>query len=248
MTAVSSMPAAPAVLAVLATAAAVALLVPSRPRTGAGDVRQRRPPTRDGLLRRHRLLCSVLAGAGVATVVGGSAGLVGAAAGTVAAWVAIGRAESPQERRRRDEVRRDLPAVVTLVAAALRSGAAPADAVVLVAASLPGAAADRLTPVAARLRLGVPDVSVWADLVRDPELAPLGRTLARAHDTGASVVTSVERLADDLARTARSSVEDRARAIGVKAAVPLGLCLLPSFVLIGIVPLVAGLVSTMGWS
>ncbi|WP_262347545.1 type II secretion system F family protein [Nocardioides dongxiaopingii] len=138
--------------------------------------------------------------------------------------------------------------MVTLVAAALRSGAAPADAVVLVAASLPGAAADRLAPVAARLRLGVPDVSVWADLVRDPELAPLGRTLARAHDTGASVVAAVERLADDLASAARSSVEDRARAIGVKAAVPLGLCLLPSFVLIGIVPLVAGLVSTMGWS
>jgi len=33
----------------------------------------------------------------------------------------------------------------------------------------------------------------------------------------------------------------------VKAAVPLGLCLLPAFVLIGIVPLVAGLMSTMTW-
>ncbi|WP_246060890.1 type II secretion system F family protein [Nocardioides dongxiaopingii] len=233
---------------VLAAAVAAALLVPPRARARSGEVRERRPAAHEGLLRRHRLLCSVLAGAGVATVVGGSAGLVGAAVGAVAAWVAIGRAESPQERRRRAEVRRDLPAVVTLVAAALRSGAAPADAVVLVAASLPGAAADRLAPVAARLRLGVPDVSVWADLVRDPELAPLGRTLARAHDTGASVVAAVERLADDLASAARSSVEDRARAIGVKAAVPLGLCLLPSFVLIGIVPLVAGLVSTMGWS
>ncbi|MCW2792983.1 MAG: type secretion system protein, partial [Nocardioides sp.] len=40
-------------------------------------------------------------------------------------------------------------------------------------------------------------------------------------------------------------VEDRARAVGVKAALPLGLCLLPAFVLIGIVPLVAGLLTTL---
>jgi hypothetical protein len=34
--------------------------------------------------------------------------------------------------------------------------------------------------------------------------------------------------------------------VGVKAAVPLGLCLLPAFVLIGIVPVVAGLLTTLG--
>jgi hypothetical protein len=32
----------------------------------------------------------------------------------------------------------------------------------------------------------------------------------------------------------------------VKAAVPLGLCLLPAFVLIGIVPVVAGLLVSLG--
>ena len=74
----------------------------------------------------------------------------------------------------------------------------------------------------------------------------LGRALARAHRTGAPVVPAVERLADELARSARSEVEDRARAVGVKAAVPLGLCLLPAFVLIGIVPLVAGLLTSLG--
>jgi pilus assembly protein TadC len=55
----------------------------------------------------------------------------------------------------------------------------------------------------------------------------------------------VERLADELARSARAEVEDRARAVGVKAAVPLGLCLLPSFLLIGVVPLVAGLLRSL---
>ena len=87
---------------------------------------------------------------------------------------------------------------------------------------------------------------VWADLATDPALGPLGRALARAHRTGAPVVPAVERLADELTRSARAEVEDRARAVGVKAAVPLGLCLLPAFVLIGIVPVVAGLLTSLG--
>jgi hypothetical protein len=40
-------------------------------------------------------------------------------------------------------------------------------------------------------------------------------------------------------------VESRARAVGVKAAVPLGVCLLPAFVLVGVVPLVAGAVGVL---
>ncbi|THJ01773.1 type II secretion system protein, partial [Nocardioides sp.] len=63
--------------------------------------------------------------------------------------------------------------------------------------------------------------------------------------TGAPVVSAVERLADELARRARGEVEDRARAVGVRAAVPLGVCLLPSFLLLGIVPLAASLASTI---
>jgi hypothetical protein len=40
-------------------------------------------------------------------------------------------------------------------------------------------------------------------------------------------------------------VEERARTVGVRAALPLGLCLLPSFLLLGIVPLVVGLLSEL---
>ena len=88
--------------------------------------------------------------------------------------------------------------------------------------------------------------TVWSDVAADPALGPLGRAMARSHRTGAPVVTAIERLGDELARAARAEVEDRARAVGVRAAVPLGLCLLPAFVLIGIVPVVAGLLGTLG--
>ena len=76
-------------------------------------------------------------------------------------------------------------------------------------------------------------------------LAPLGRTLARAHATGAPVAIAIERLSDDLRARSRAEVEDRARTVGVKAAIPLGLCLLPAFLLLGIVPLAAGLLTSL---
>lgn len=194
---------------------------------------------------RLRLLWSLLAGLGAATFVQGPAAPVVGLAAAVAAWVVIGRAESPATRRAREDVRRELPHLVDLFAATLRAGSAPGDGLAVVCAALPGAAADRLDTVSARLALGVDPVQVWASLGEDPDLAPLGRTLSRAQATGASVVRSVERLADELAGRARADVEERARAVGVKAALPLGLCLLPAFILVGIVPLVAGLLGTL---
>ncbi|NYI99369.1 Flp pilus assembly protein TadB [Nocardioides thalensis] len=232
-------------LAAVAAGAAAALLVsrpgrmPSRARPGST-----RPPTQvDGLLRRWRPLWALLAGAGAAVLLGGPAAPVAGALVGAAVWVVAGRVEPRGVRLRREEVRRDLPHVVALLGAALRSGAAPAVAVDLACRALPGAAADRLRPVAARLELGADPAAVWGELADDPALGPLGRTMARTHRTGAPVVDAVDRLGEDLARQARAEVEDRARAVGVRAAVPLGVCLLPAFLLLGIVPLVAGLAS-----
>lgn len=234
-------------VAVAAATVAVSLLVPARPRPPDEPPAAPLATEGAGWLRRHRLLWSVLAGAGAATFLGGPVSLPAAGAAAAVVWVVIGRAESPAVRAERESVRRDLPAVVTLLAAALRSGADPGESVTVVADALPGPASARLAAVASRLRLGGDPGLVWAELAHDGELAALGRTMARAQLTGSPVVTAVERLAADLARSARGEAEDRARAVGVKAAVPLGLCLLPAFVLIGIVPLVAGLVTSLGW-
>ena len=157
-----------------------------------------------------------------------------------------GASSLPAIRRERESVRRELPHVVSLLASALRGGAAPEGGLRLVAQALPGPASRRLRHVAARLALGADPALVWSELADvDPELAGLGRSMSRTHRSGAPVAAAVERLAEELARTARAEVEDRARAVGVKAALPLGICLLPAFVLIGIVPLVAGLMATV---
>jgi Flp pilus assembly protein TadB len=231
-------------LAALAAAAAAALLVRPPPPLPILHVVGPAPPRSDaGWLHRHRLLWSACAGLGAAVFVAGPAGVPAGAVAAVVVWVVVGRAEPASERARRRAVARDLPHLVALLAATLRAGAAPHDGVSQVCAALPGPAADRLAGVAARLSLGVDPVEVWTGLAAEPALAPLGRTFARAQETGASVVGAVERLADELARSARAESEERARAVGVRAAVPLGLCLLPAFVLIGIVPLVVALMT-----
>ncbi len=229
---------------VLCAALAAALLMPVSPALREVRVVSTPRPGADWL-HRHRLLWAGLAGVGAWVFVQGRAGPLAGIAAAVGAWVVIGRAEPADVRARREAVSRDLPYVVTLFAATLRAGAAPADGIAVVCAALPGAAADRLSGVAARLSLGLDPVRVWSALADDPELARLGRALARAQASGAPVVASVERLGDELARGARAETEERARAVGVKAAVPLGLCLLPSFILIGIVPLVVALLATL---
>jgi pilus assembly protein TadC len=84
----------------------------------------------------------------------------------------------------------------------------------------------------------------WSgELCDDDVLAPLVRTLTRAERSGSSVVDAVEQLAEQLEREAGAAAEDAARRVGVAAAVPLGVCLLPAFLLIGIVPTVAGLLT-----
>ncbi|KAA1428496.1 type II secretion system F family protein [Nocardioides antri] len=212
--------------------------LPGRPATA---------PAAEGALRRWRAAWACLAGVGAATLLGGAAAPLAGIGVAAAVWVVAGRIEPRAERLRREDVRRDLPHVVTLLGAALRSGAAPGPAIDLVRRALPGAAADVLGPIAARLALGADPVEVWSGLADDPAIGPLGRTMARAHRSGAPVVAAVERLSEELARRARAEVEDRARAVGVRAAVPLGVCLLPAFLLLGIVPLVAGLARSIAW-
>ena len=132
---------------------------------------------------------------------------------------------------------------VHLLGAALVAGAAPVTALNAVAEAVPGPVAEELLLVRHRLALGVDPVTVWSSLTGP--LAPLGRTLARAHRSGSSVSAAVTALGEDLRAAARQQVEEAARTVEVKAAAPLGVCFLPAFVLLGIVPMTAGVFSAL---
>ena len=209
------------------------------PRPGGGPSR---PHASDV---RLRALWSVVAGAGVTLFVSGPLGLPAGAVAAAGTWVILGRTEPTAVRRAREAAERDLPGLVHLLAAALDSGCATGEALRLVCEAYPGPAAELVSSVPPRLALGIDVEAAWRPVLDHAHLAVLGRTMVRAHHSGASVATAVAALADELGRRSRLRVEERARAVGVKAAVPLGLCLLPSFVLLGIVPVAVALMESL---
>lgn len=220
---------------------AVALILLERPRS-----RLERPlaPTAvddEPLLRRRRLPLAVLSGIGVAIFFGGVIGVVAAAAAGWWSYRVLGRVESRAQVARRRAIDHDLPPAVDLFAGALRTGAAAGPALLLVADAIGGPVADELARVHRRLELGTDPATVWRDLGSSGPLAPVGRALARAHDSGASVALAAERLATELRERGATQVEARARSVSSRVAAPLGACFLPAFVLLGIVPLVAGM-------
>jgi Flp pilus assembly protein TadB len=163
----------------------------------------------------------------------------------VAVWVVSGRAEDPAVVRRRERLLGDLPTGVDLLASCLDAGSAPESSLVVVSRALGGPVGEEFLAIHHRLEVGVDPVRVWRAVAAHDELGPLGRAVGRAHETGAPVGRAVHQLADELRERARADVEARARSIEVKAAAPLGLCLLPAFVVLGVVPMVVGVFSAM---
>jgi pilus assembly protein TadC len=241
------------VTALACAAAVAAVLLALRPPAAVPAARSSeaaRPVSPPGRARRslRRWVVAAAAGCGGWVVVGGVPGAVAGAVVAAIAAVVLAHAEPAVVRREREEAAREFPHLVALLSATLRAGAAPLDGLATVTAALPGAAARRVEPLLAGARfggsLGSLDPAGQA-LADDEVLAPLVRTLARAERSGSSIVEAVERLADELEAEAGAAAEDAARQVGVAAAVPLGVCLLPAFLLIGIVPTVAGLLSTV---
>ncbi|WP_262847756.1 type II secretion system F family protein [Mumia quercus] len=171
-------------------------------------------------------------------VVGGLTGLLlGIPVGGGVLWW-VGRLEPGAHRRRREEEIRDLPLVLDLVVAGMAAGRPTTQVLEVVADAVGGPLGARLHAVVARLSLGADPTEVWHELHDDTVLAPLARAFARASRSGTAVRRVLERAAEDVRAAQRSAALERARAVGVRTAAPLGACFLPAFLLIGVVPTV----------
>ena len=206
--------------------------------------------------------CLLAAGA-VLVLVPSPTGLGVAAAVVALGPVALGRLEPRAARIDREQLSRDLPVAMDLLAACLAGGAHPAHAAAAVGAAVGGACGDRFTAVAGALRAGSPPELAWAVLAAPPgpagpgpagsgpagspddPLAPVARLLVRAATGGAPVAVPVGRLAADVRATGSAQAQQAARRVGVLVVAPLGLCFLPAFVLLGVVPVVLGLAAPM---
>lgn len=186
----------------------------------------------------------LLAAVAVALLLPMPVGLVAGVTAAVAGPRVLARLEPRAARAEREQLLDDLPLLLDLLASCLAGGAPLPESAAAVASAVPGPAAQRLRGVTAALAVGSAPRDAWGVLAGDgPDdpLLPAARALARASDGGAPVAAAVSRLAADARAEARSRGEQAARRVGVLAVAPLGLCFLPAFVLLGIVPVVAGL-------
>lgn len=191
---------------------------------------------------RHRMLLCVASGLGAWTLIGGPVGPVAAVVVAAVTWRMISTAEPAVVRRTREQVRADLPQAIRLLGGALAAGTPTDRALLVVGEAVGGPVGAMFSEKAAALALGADPEVLWSQWSATDEVASLGRALARAHASGMPVAAVISRLADDAARDRLTEVEQRARAVGVRAAIPLGVCFLPAFVLVGVVPQVGSLI------
>jgi pilus assembly protein TadC len=203
------------------------------------DDRGRRPRADAPPAPVRRWVESGLAGLAACALLGsGLAGLLVGAAVVVASERLLRRSRTAAGHRH-EAVQRDLPVVCDLLAVCLAAGTPTGAAVAAVAGAVPGPLGEGLTEVGALYRLGAAPRQAWAGAPRGTEA--LARVLVRAGESGSTVVPALHRLAADLRSTQRGDVEAAVRRAGVWVLAPLGLCFLPAFLCLGVVPLVLGI-------
>jgi pilus assembly protein TadC len=136
-----------------------------------------------------------------------------------------------------------LALALDLAAAGLRSGRPLSAALALAARAVAPPVAELLTRAAALDRLGASPEEVWSGLPRAGPLGELARVATRSAASGLKLAAGLERLAAELRADRASAAAVRAHRAAVWAVAPLAACFLPSFVCLGIVPVVVGLAS-----
>lgn len=205
-------------------------LAPPRPSADARPAR-RRVPVR---------VVAALAGVAVWAVVGGVPGAVGGVVASVAFDRVVRRLEPRDIRLDREAAAAVLPFAADLLAAALKAGATLDGALRCVGSAVGGPLGDRLHRVAAAHTLGASPEDIWRPLTDLPGALPLIRAAQRSHQSGSALALALRRAADSARAADEATDEAAARRAGVLVVLPVGLCFLPAFVLIGVVPVIVG--------
>lgn len=226
-------------VAALAAALVVGGTAPGRGRLRAMHPSSRAPATPEQVHRGWTATGGIAVAAAVWAVVGGIGGvLLGVSAGVVAA-LGVHRLLRPGSAGRTDPV--DLAAAWELLAVCLASGLPLPAALAAATEGLPGEAGAQLRKVAGLLALGADPVQAWRE-VSAAELAVFARAAARSAGTGSTLAAVARAQAERVRVELTDEAHARAQRAAVTIAGPLGLCHLPAFLVLGIAPVVIGLV------
>jgi pilus assembly protein TadC len=166
--------------------------------------------------------------------------LAAAAAWLVARLSRAQPADSPPEAR-------SVALVADLLAGALAAGSPPELAIERVAAAVAeyGSASLRhavepLGRVGRLLRLGSEPATAWAALQPVPGYGPVADSGRRCASSGARLAQALTVTAAELRAAHQAEALARAERVGVWSLLPLGLCFLPAFVCLGVLPVILG--------
>ncbi|MDR6415075.1 type II secretion system F family protein [Pseudarthrobacter sulfonivorans] len=138
---------------------------------------------------------------------------------------------------------RDTAMMLELVAAMLDTGSGIGRSLALVAATASRDYSKALRPVVSALAIGADWETAWrSSEVRLPGILELRDALGFAALTGAPSSAILYAQAARLRRERFRAAEKRAASLGVKLVIPLGLCSLPAFICLGVVPVLLALV------
>ena len=154
-----------------------------------------------------------------------------------------GRVRSRLTRRasRRREPSVDVPLVLDLVAAAVAAGLPPGRALEAAVDALAGTGAEEtaLRRVAVQLSWGSSPEEAWRDLTGESERwDELAEALLLSTRTGAPAASLLASAAASARAARRWEAEAAAARLSALLVLPLGLCTLPAFLLLGVVPVV----------
>jgi pilus assembly protein TadC len=131
-----------------------------------------------------------------------------------------------------------LASCADLLAACLEAGAIPASALSSSGRGLPDPLGSLVTAAGDALADGA---TIEQALPETGPLAPLSAIFRRSSRTGSSMSDQFLAVAEQLRADDQFDRLERAQQVGVRAALPLGLCMLPAFLLLAVVPAIAGL-------
>jgi pilus assembly protein TadC len=133
----------------------------------------------------------------------------------------------------------DLPQSLDLVYACVRAGQPLRHAIETVAEAMGPPISNLFGSVTNAISVGMSDAQAWQVLFDDPVAGLVARDFSRSATWGTSVTDILTQHSAGLRRQVRTQRLAGAKAIGVKSVLPLGICYLPAFMLIGVVPVIA---------
>lgn len=132
-----------------------------------------------------------------------------------------------------------------LLAACLTAGLAVPVAVRAVADTAPTSVSNALRATADLLALGAEPAQAWEPARRLPQTAELARAAVRTARSGSALSGAATALAQRARATVSDEAEAKAQRAGVLITAPLGLCFLPAFLCLGVLPVVIGLATQL---